>query len=144
MRDVRGLRKAPEYEQRLQRAMAPRITNADGSYSTHSMAVDADRNGNWMAYPTVQPDDSGVLRRLGAEEAMRIARRTQNFKAFGKNGAAALAYGEGDYKRGTVADSPHNREQMLGRVMRGERPIGYVNPHAPTYYNGPVRDRSRK
>lgn len=126
-----GVKWMTEYEKRLKQTVHPRIDNRDGTYSTHSIAVDSDREGNWKAYPTVQPDENGVLQRMGAQKAMAKAIRTGNYKDFGKDGAAALAYGEGDYKRGTVADSQHNRAAMLDKIMRGERRIGYVDPRAP-------------
>jgi hypothetical protein len=98
---TQGLRGMPPYEQRLHQIPYPRIKNPDGSFSTHRMAADVDKSGNWFAYPLIQKDDTGRLRQLPQNEAFQRALRMNNYKAFGGNKAAALEYARGGYKRGT-------------------------------------------
>jgi hypothetical protein len=96
----------PEYEQRLSQIPYPNIDNGDGSRSTHEMAVEADDNGNWFAFPTIQPGDNGQLQRFELRDAQQRAMATGNYKAFGQDKDAALRYGEGGYKVGTNIEPP--------------------------------------
>lgn len=107
----------PEYEQRLNQIPAPRLTNPDGSFSTHSMAAEVDGRGNWFAFPTVQPDAAGQLMRYGLRDAQARAMATGNFKAFGADKAAALAYANQGYKKGTALDQlvPESLVSILSR-----------------------------
>jgi len=110
----------PEYEDRLHRAMAPRMKLSGDSYMSHKMAS-GEVNGENIAFPTIMPDETGKLKEYGMHEAFQKALRDKDYKSFGKDAGAADAYAQGDYKRGTVADSAHNREEMLSQILRGER-----------------------
>jgi len=96
----------PEYEKRLSQIPYPNIDNGDGSRSTHEMAVEVDENGNWFAFPTIQPGDNGQLQRFELRDAQQRAMATGNYKAFGQDKDAALRYGEGGYKEGTNIEPP--------------------------------------
>jgi hypothetical protein len=111
---------APEYEQRLHQIPFPRIDNGDGSVSTHEMAVEVDDNGNWFAFPTIQPGENGQLQRFELREAQRRAMETGNYKAFGQDKDAALRYGEGGYKTGTNIEPPVNMRQYMQDEMEAQ------------------------
>jgi hypothetical protein len=110
-----------EFEERLKRIPHPRIKQPDSSYATHLMAAETDEEGNWFAFPTVQPDATGKLAAMRLRAAQSKAMRDKNYKAFGKDAGAALSYAEGEYKKDTVIDSFENRQRMLAQLMRGER-----------------------
>ena len=99
----------PAYQRRLLQIPYPQIKNPDGSVSTHEMAADMDAAGNWYAYPTIQQDDKGLLRRYPQKEAMKRAMQQSNFKAFGTDKDAALKYAQGQYKNGTYIEDLRRR-----------------------------------
>ena len=101
--------------------MSPRIKLKGGGYMSHKMASGSDDKGNNYAFPTVMPDASGRLVEMSPHDAWKQAMRTGDYKNFGKDAGAAQGYAEGDYKKGTVADSFENRQRMLAQIMRGER-----------------------
>jgi len=72
--------------------------------STHLMAAEVDENGNWFAFPTIQPGPNGQLVKMDLRNAQKKAMKEGNFKAFGKNKQAALEYAEGGYKKDTVIE----------------------------------------
>jgi len=102
----------PEYERRLSQIPYPNIDNGDGSRSTHEMAVEVDDNGNWFAFPTIQPGDNGQLQRFELRDAQQRAMATGNYKAFGQDKDAALQYGAGGYKTGTNIEPPPQSVDM--------------------------------
>jgi hypothetical protein len=103
----------PEYEKRLHQIPFPSLGN-----KTHLMAAETDENGNWFAFPTIQPDDSGKLVEMELRNAQRKAMRNKNYKAFGKDKNSALDYAEGGYKKGTVIDDEQNRQRILAKLLR--------------------------
>ncbi len=107
----------PEYEKRLKQIPFPYLTNADGTISTHEMAAEVDADGNWIAFPTIQPDNSGRLVRLETQEALQKAKEANNFKAFGGDKKAALNYAAGGYKDGTVIEEPQHINLDYGSLL---------------------------
>ena len=75
---------------------APRISNADGTYSTHEMAWEY-TDGGAIAFPTIIQQKDGSLVRLDPKAAMEHALRTGEFKRF-SNPKDAEAYASGGYK----------------------------------------------
>ena len=83
------------------------------------MAVEVDESGDWLAFPTIQPGADGKLARMGTHAAQRKALKDKNYKSFGKDKNAALAYGEGGYKQGTPLDSDLEKQRRLAELLRG-------------------------
>jgi len=108
-----------EYEDRLTRIPYPRIAGPDGSHMTHKMATEVDENGNWFAFPTIQPDATGKLVELELRAAQKKAMQEKNYKAFGKDKESAVRYGAGGYKQGTALDSDMERQRRLADLLRG-------------------------
>lgn len=128
----------PEFEQRLQQQDFPRINNPDGSISTHEMAAEVDDQGNWFAFPTIQPGPDGTLQRMELREAQARAMAEGNYKAFGQDKQAALDYAAGGYKAGTVIDE--EPLQHFGEInITGGDP---VEPSMDSLRRGPPQART--
>jgi len=108
------------------------IMNADGSISTHLMAAEMDRDGNWYVFPLIQEDADGNLNdyRNDFDTAMEKAITSGNFLPFGQNKDAALEFSK-NYKQGTPLEdfnpmkptTEQNMESMINTPRRSE-----VNP----------------
>ena len=61
-----------------------------GDPSTHSMAADVDKNGNWFVYPTVVQDPMGGLQRLSRQNAWQFAQQHDERIPFGKDKDSAI------------------------------------------------------
>lgn len=103
----KGLRQIPPFEKRLHQIPYPRIKNADGSYSTHRMS-DAEVDGRYIAYPTIQQMDDGRLAELVQQEALRRALKRKNYREF-PTAEEASAYARGGYKQGTNIEEGFRR-----------------------------------
>ena len=70
-----------------------------GKPSTHSMAAEVDRNGDWFVYPTVVNDPlTQGLKRLGHTQAKYHAESSGERIPFGKDGDKAIWFSK-QYKR---------------------------------------------
>ena len=105
------------------------IMNADGSISTHLMAAEMDRDGNWYVFPLIQEDADGNLNdyRNDFDTAMEKAITSGNFLPFGQNKDAALEFSK-NYKQGTPLEdfnpmkptTEQNIESRLNTPRRDE------------------------
>ena len=69
------------------------------STSSHRMAVEIDKDGNWAAFPTIVLMPNGKLKEFDDPfEAFEYNRSIGNTMEFGKDKESALKYGEGGYK----------------------------------------------
>ena len=83
----------------------PDIKNEDGSVSTHLMAVEVDKNGDWAAFPTIVQMPDGKLKKFEDPfEALQYNRSIGNTKEFGSDKEAAIIYGQGGYKPQALID----------------------------------------
>jgi len=105
------------------------IMNNDGTISTHLMAAEMDRDGNWYVFPLIQEDADGNLNdyRNDFDTAMEKAITSGNFLPFGQNKDAALEFSK-NYKQGTPLEDfnpmkptiQQNMESMINTPRRAE------------------------
>ena len=79
----------------------PFITNEDSSISTHRMAADQDKDGNWYAHPMIVQLPSGELKEYtNPQQALEDNLTSGNVLPM-ESKEEALAYAENGYKLGT-------------------------------------------
>jgi hypothetical protein len=76
---------------------SPKITNDDGSKSTHRMAS-GETDGRFIAYPTITQDKDGSLRQREDNDAFRYAMETGEFIEFDTD-QEAKRFASGEYKK---------------------------------------------
>jgi hypothetical protein len=87
----------------------PFITNKDNSISTHRMAADKDKDGNWYAHPMIVQLPSGELKEYtNPQQALEDNLASGNVLPM-KSKEEALAYAKNGYKLGT----PHQIRTRL-------------------------------
>lgn len=80
------------------------IQNFDGTRSTHRMAAEVDKEGNWWAFPTIVPHNGNLIQ-LDNRLAMQWNQLSGEAVPFGKNKPMALNFAQGGYKLGTPLES---------------------------------------
>ena len=95
----------PEFLDRINNpSKYPYITNEDESISTHRMAAEIDKNGNWVVFPTIVRLPTGELYQFEDNgQAMDYNMRTGNYLPMSTK-QEALKYAEGGYKKGTALE----------------------------------------
>jgi hypothetical protein len=91
----------------------PFITNEDSSISTHRMAADQDKDGNWYAHPMIVQLPSGELKEYtNQQQALENNLLSGNVLPM-KSKEAALAYAKNGYKLGTPLEEFNPSAEQL-------------------------------
>ena len=96
------------------------IQNKDGSVSTHRLAAEVDKDGNWWVFPTVVEMD-GQLVEMELRDAQRYAEQTGNRIGFGGDKRAAIGYSE----NGLI---DHNNQGNVPMADQGHQPAAANHP----------------
>jgi hypothetical protein len=74
------------------------VQNSTGTTSTHSMAAEQDKEGNWYVFPTVVNQGGKLVRYEDPFAAMDENFKTGEYISFGKDGDSATKFAAGGYK----------------------------------------------
>jgi hypothetical protein len=96
------------------------VKNSTGTTSTHSMAAEQDKEGNWYVFPTVVNQGGKLVRYDDSFAAMDENFKTGEYISFGKDGNSATKFAAGGYKtkefkdyRQPVTGIPSNNSTSL-------------------------------
>tara|TARA_R110000751_G_scaffold118645_1_gene219145 strand:+ start:216 stop:605 length:390 start_codon:yes stop_codon:yes gene_type:complete len=102
--DILRKNKELNFVGRISDPESPRIHNPDGSVSTHRMATEIDKDGNWHTFPTIVQRPDGTMHQFkDSFEAMNYGKETGEIISFGKDKETAINFGANGYKQAAQA-----------------------------------------
>lgn len=88
-----------DFVKRARNPNGPQVDGMSGHPSTHIMATEVDREGNWYSFPTLVRKSDGTMHRFTDNfEAMNYALKTGEYIPFGRDKDAAIRFGGDGYK----------------------------------------------